>query len=128
MKKDNRSPFAERLIELRKKAHLRQEDVAERLNLCRTAYTKYENDKAEPDKTRLMTLAEMFGVTVGYLVGAQEDDQPAVLADPAADQSTVSLSAQELELIASFRRLPVENQDALLKAARTMVDQTRNEN
>jgi transcriptional regulator with XRE-family HTH domain len=127
MKKDNRSPFAERLIELRKKAHLRQEDVAEKLNLCRTAYTKYENDRAEPDKTRLMTLAEMFGVTVGYLVGAQEDDQTAVLADPATDQSAISLTAQELELIASFRRLPPEKQDALLQTGRALIEQNRKE-
>ena len=127
MKKDNRSPFAERLIELRKKAHLRQEDVAEKLNLCRTAYTKYENDKAEPDKTRLMTLAEMFGVTVGYLVGAQEDDQNAILADPSTDQAAIDLTAQELELVASFRRLSPEKQDALLQAGRSLIEQNRNE-
>lgn len=69
----------------------------------------------------------MFGVTVGYLVGAQEDEPTAALADPATDPTAISLSAQETELIANFRRLPSEMQDALLQTERTMIEQIREE-
>ena len=56
--------LGEKLRAARKAKRLRQQDVAEMLNLSRTAYVKYEEDKAEPSLPSFRLLAEIYGVTM----------------------------------------------------------------
>jgi transcriptional regulator with XRE-family HTH domain len=127
MKRDDLSPFALRLRTLRKQAHMRQEDVAKMLNLTRTAYTKYENDHAKPEQSRLVSLAELFGVSVDFLLGKETDESTPALADPTAPTVTVELTPREQELLTAFRRLTPAQQDTLLQKGHTMVEETRAE-
>ena len=98
--------FSARLRTLRKTAHLTQEDVAARLNIHRTTYTKYETAKASPDQACLLQLAEMFHVTVDYLLG-KEASPDTELQDGTA---VLTLNAQEQAMLALFRQLPVHEQ------------------
>lgn len=103
---------------LRKQAGLTQADVAEALNLHRTAYTKYETDKACPDQACLLLLAELFGVTVDFLLGKDGEDPLDMLQDNA---TVVALSPKEQELVMSFRRLTDEQQQLLLQTERQLL-------
>ena len=124
MNRDDRSAFALRLRTLRKAAHLTQGDVAEKLNIHRTAYTKYETDRANPDKTCLLMLAELFGVSVDELLG-KEPTMTAFLQDSAASETVVCLTSREQELLSTFRRLTTEQQDQLLHDGREYEQKNR---
>ncbi len=110
MARREKSAFALRLRTLRKKAGMTQADVADRLNMHRTTYTKYETDKTHVDQVYLVALAELFHVSIDYLLG-KEGEEVSLLEDSVPH---VILSAQETELMALFRHLTPEQQRLLL--------------
>ena len=59
----------ERLKNLRIKKGLYQKDVAAVLGVDRTTYVKYENGDSEPSYDVLSKLADLFNVSVDYLLG-----------------------------------------------------------
>lgn len=124
MPRDNLSPLAMRLRMLRKQHHMTQADVAKELNLHRTSYTNYETDGSRPDPATLRLLAEMFGVTVDYLLGNGDEDPIAVLQDNA---TVVALSPEEMELVSSFRRLTESQQQLILQNERALLDAAHKE-
>ena len=63
------SAFSERLKETRKKAGLTQEDVAKQLGITRPAYTQYETDKTQPSLEIAAKIADIFKVSLDYLIG-----------------------------------------------------------
>lgn len=118
MAQKERSAFALRLRMLRKKHGMTQADIADKINLTRTAYTKYETDKACPDQACLKMLAEIYAVSVDFLLGKDGDDPAAILQDNA---SMVTLSPEEQELITSFRRLTDTQRRLLLQTERELL-------
>ena len=59
----------ENLFELRRKAGLSQEELADRIGVSRQAVGKWENAAAVPELDKLIALSEVFGVGVGELLG-----------------------------------------------------------
>lgn len=110
----NDAVFGERLRLLRKQAKMTQQAVADRLNIHRSTYTKYETDNVTPDHQGLVTLSHMFGVSVDYLVGRTED--PCTLSAPAESDL---LSSQEWMLLQMFRQLSTDEQEALVQKVQT---------
>lgn len=104
--------FGARIYELRRACGLTQQAVADRLQIHRTTYTKYETGRATPDQQGLVRLAEIFGVSVDCLLGHCSDNH---VADTAGE--TVSLSAEEQALVQLFRRLNEEQRKELLNMA-----------
>lgn len=105
-----------RLKELRKQAHLTQQAVADRLRVDRTTYTKYENGRVCPDQQGLVALAELFGVSVDYLLGRDDEQTAPAVAD--AGDAPLVLSPQEKLLVQMFRQLTPEQRDELSENAR----------
>lgn len=68
---DNRSLFLARLKGLRREAGLTQFDVGMRFNVSRGAYQRWETGDAEVPVGALPTLAEMYGVSIDYLLTGQ---------------------------------------------------------
>lgn len=64
--------LGDRLHELRNKLNLRQEDVAKKIGVGRTTYAMYEQGKREPDYETLLKLADLYEVSVDYLLTGQE--------------------------------------------------------
>ena len=62
--------FGFKLAQLRKNADMTQSDLAERLSVTRQAVSKYETGDSFPDVTILVTMAEVFGVSVDELICA----------------------------------------------------------
>ena len=103
--------FGERLRALRKQARLTQEDVAKALRIHRTTYNRYEAGMVSPDQQGLVQLAEMFGVTVDYLLGREEVTSADGLSD--SDGEAIRLSVQEKQLVQMFRQLTEEERQEL---------------
>lgn len=60
--------FSERLMILRKQAGLSQEQLADRLGVTRQSVSKWESGTALPELVKLISLSEIFGVSLDYLV------------------------------------------------------------
>lgn len=67
--------FAQRLKILRKEKHLSQASLAEKLGISQQAVGKWETTKSQPDPTTLQILADMFSVSVDYLLGRDNSTQ-----------------------------------------------------
>lgn len=63
----------ERLLQLRNKKGMTQEDLAEYLNVSRQSVSKWELNKTLPDVEKLMLLSDLYEVTLDYLVKGVEE-------------------------------------------------------
>ena len=64
--------FQERLTEQRRLNQLTQKQVAEYLKISQPSYIRYENGSAEPNLENLSRLADLFDVSVDYLLGRSD--------------------------------------------------------
>lgn len=65
--------YAARLKALRKEKGLTQQDVADQLGVNKQTVSGYERGARKPDFERLDALAELFDVSIAYLVGSQDE-------------------------------------------------------
>ncbi|MBR3778162.1 MAG: helix-turn-helix domain-containing protein [Clostridia bacterium] len=114
--------FGERLLHLRKQTGLTQQAVADKLNIHRTSYTKYETGVVTPDHQGLVALAELFGVTVDYLVGHDEPSTPSVTD---AEGERMHLTLQEQLLVQMFRQLNYADQQTLVQQVQRTCQQLK---
>lgn len=75
--------IAKNLSDLRKRQGMTQLELAERLNYSDKAVSKWERGESLPDITVIKSIADLFGVTVDYLITEEhEEPAPAVEAPP----------------------------------------------
>ena len=60
--------FGERLVQLRNIKNISQEELADMLDVSRQSISKWENDKAYPEMTRLLMMSDYFEVSLDYLM------------------------------------------------------------
>ena len=60
--------FSEKLTQLRRREGLSQEQLADRLEVTRQSVSKWESGAAMPELVKLISLSELFGVSIDYLV------------------------------------------------------------
>lgn len=58
---------------LREDHDLRQREVAAALNVSQNTYSQYENGVIELTASNLIKLADLYGVSVDYLLGRTKD-------------------------------------------------------
>ncbi len=68
--------FASNLIRLRTGAGLKQTELGEKLNYSDKSISKWERAEALPDAAVLKKMAEIFGVTVDYLLTGHDQWEP----------------------------------------------------
>lgn len=64
--------FKNRLTELRKQNLLSQREMAQKLGISQPSYVRYENGTAQPNLDRLVMIADIFDVSLDYLVGREK--------------------------------------------------------
>ena len=64
--------FGNKLLQLRKDRKMSQDTLAEKLNVSRQAVSKWELDEALPDTNNIIKIADLFYVSVEYLVNEDE--------------------------------------------------------
>lgn len=67
--------IAKRIFDLRKKAGLSQEDLANKCNVSRQAVSKWESEQAMPDIEKILQMCEVFGVSTDYLLKGNAEDK-----------------------------------------------------
>lgn len=65
-----------RVAQKRKELGLSQEALGEKLGVSRQSIYKWESDGALPEVEKLVALSRLFGVSVGWLLGVEEDAAP----------------------------------------------------
>ncbi|MDE5557173.1 MAG: helix-turn-helix domain-containing protein [Ruminococcus sp.] len=60
--------LADKIIELRKKAGLSQDELAEQMDVSRQSVSKWEGAQSVPDLNKILKLSEIFGVSIDYLL------------------------------------------------------------
>lgn len=63
----------QRIAQKRKELGLSQEGLGEQLGVSRQAIYKWESDASLPEIDKLITLSKIFSVSVGWLLGVEED-------------------------------------------------------
>ena len=79
-----RTIIATNITSLRKNRGMTQQDLALRLNYTDKAISKWERGESIPDVVVLKQIADMFGVTVDYLL-QEEHEIPQTFADPSIE-------------------------------------------
>ncbi len=75
---DYKRIFASNLYELRKQSDITQAELGERLHYSDKAVSKWERGECVPDVAVLIQLAEMFGVSVDYLIHERSRPDPSL--------------------------------------------------
>ncbi len=82
--------MGQRITRQRKKLGLSQEQLGEQLGVSRQSISRWEADGAVPEIDKLVAMSKLFCVSVGWLLGVEETEQP-VQEEP--------LSEKQLELL-----------------------------
>ena len=64
--------FSKRILELRKQNNYTQQKVSQILGIKQPSYIRYENNNAEPTLANLVKLADLYDVSVDYLLGRKD--------------------------------------------------------
>lgn len=65
--------FGKRLKRLRIENNLSQDEVAKELHVSGSAIGMYERDEREPDISKLIQLAQIFHISLGYMITGEHD-------------------------------------------------------
>ena len=110
-----------RLKELRLEKGLRQKDVAEKIGVCTASYGFYENWINKPDPETLIKLADLYDVSIDYLLGLEDD-----FGQRQPRNDVVGLSAEEWQLVEDYRKLSPALKEMLQDTIKTWSDSTAN--
>ena len=100
---DIKSIVARNIVELRQANHMTQLDLAERLNYSDKTISKWERAESTPDIAVLIEIAQLFGVTLDYLVKAEHDDvqevQKPALEEPKYNRKAIAYISESVAWI-----------------------------
>jgi len=86
----------QRIAQMRKELSLSQEMLGEKLEVSRQAISKWESDRGLPEIDKLVTMSRLFGVSVGWLLGTEEN--PAA-AENSGNAAPGELTAEQLRMV-----------------------------
>lgn len=101
-----------RIKELRKQRKLTQKQLADRINVDCSAVTKWETGKANPDFEKQQLLADIFGVSVDYLLGransTQTEAKPKGIRIPVLGNVAAGIPIEAIEEIVDYEEISEE--------------------
>ena len=123
--------LSQRLRAIRLEHNLTQKNIADVLGVDRTTYTLYETGATSPSPDTLYKLSRMYDVTVGYLMGVEEN-HPVRKLDKLPGQAVLSagtdpiamLRPEEKRLLLCFRVLDEKTREQALELLRKMAKET----
>lgn len=99
-----------RIREARKQAGIKQVDLCARLGISQGALSGWENGKYEPDCTGWLSLAEVLGVSVDYLMGGTSSVHL-----PSNVAQDYDLSPDEEQLLTMYRSMNQQGKEYILQ-------------
>lgn len=76
--------FSEKIKEIRKMQNLTQEQFAEKIFISRNAVAKWESDKGYPDIQNLITISEVFEISLDDLIKNDKKLKTKIILDSAS--------------------------------------------
>jgi transcriptional regulator with XRE-family HTH domain len=92
--------YGTRIAELREKRGWKQEELAQILGITRAALSHYEKNRRKPDFDTLTKLANLFGVSIDYLIGRIPHTQNDM--DPDVKQFIDHLELSDKDILSRF--------------------------
>lgn len=115
-----RPPFGQNLYTLRRAAGLTQEAIALQLGLDRSSYTYYETGVSTPTIANLKQLADIFGVSVDFLLNRESRAVALTVQDevdlPDSVRVLSGLTKDEKALLMCYRRLSDDEKTTFVDA------------
>lgn len=111
-----------RIRELRKAKNLTQGDLAKMLNTTTSNVSGWECGKWQPDNDTLIKLAEIYNVSIDYLLGREEITEEERAAGASATKK-ISITPIEDEMLYLFREVGKRHGE---KGQRAMLDLAEN--
>lgn len=114
---------------MRKDRNLTQQNVADVLGIDRTTYTVYELGSSTPSPATLVKLSMIYNVTVGYLLGVEENNPELCLEAGSApapilgDDPLARLKKDEKELLLYYRVIPMADKRAIIEELKKCAQQ-----
>ena len=123
--------LGDRLRAIRKEYGLTQQNIADVLGVDRTTYTVYEGGSITPSPATLVKLSQIYNVTVGYLIGVEEN-HPELRKIPEEKQREKLLSSdpisllkkEEKELLLYFRVISDEEKRKIIDEMKTLAQRS----
>ncbi|MHB0809144.1 MAG: helix-turn-helix transcriptional regulator [Facklamia hominis] len=117
--------LAEKIYQLRKAKNWSQEDLAAKIGVSRQSVSKWERGEALPDLERMISLSDIFGVSIDDLIRSNkitEDEKEdlqsqAKTTPPQTDQETPLTSLNEIDLASAHNYLQVKQVTSQSNAA-----------
>ena len=97
--------LADKIIDLRKKNGWSQEELAEKLDVSRQSNSKWESAQSVPDLSRVIRMAELFGVSTDYLLKDDMESLEPVESMAAAESSARLVTMEEANAFLGMREL-----------------------
>lgn len=88
--------LADKIINLRKKSGMSQEDLAGKLNVSRHSVSKWESAQSIPDLDKIIQMSSIFGVSTDFLLKDEiELEDTSALVDTEPDSVTRRVSMEQ---------------------------------
>ncbi|MBP3375444.1 MAG: helix-turn-helix transcriptional regulator [Clostridia bacterium] len=97
---DLKQIISQNIVALRRESGMTQIELAEKLNYSDKAVSKWERGESIPDITVLKAIADLFGVTVDYLIKEEHTDSDRRGDQP--DEATLARRAHKHAMITSM--------------------------
>ena len=85
--------LADKIMNLRKKACMSQEELADKLNVSRQSVSKWESAQSIPDLDKIIALSKIFGVSTDFLLKNEIEMQ-----DPIEDNTNYESNTKKVSL------------------------------
>ena len=86
--------LGEKLLDLRKKAGLSQEEVADKLGVSRQTVSKWETDQTVPELIKAKFICQLYNVSYDYLISESHTD---------SDVTSIEMIADEIDWTSAWK-------------------------
>ncbi|MFD2611104.1 helix-turn-helix domain-containing protein [Paenibacillus gansuensis] len=93
-------PYGTIIHNLREKQGFTQEELASRLGISRASLSHYETNRREPDYETLTKIADLFKVSIDYLIG--RTSETSAVPEPAVHDFVSELELSDEELLEKY--------------------------
>lgn len=97
-----------RIKEAREARGWTQEQLAEAVNTTQQTIQRWESGQTDVKSNQIKAISKALGVTVSFIMNVNDDD----------DENTITMSADEEELIACYRKMGDAERQHILFSAR----------
>lgn len=97
--------LGERIKSIRMKKNISQKELAEALNVNRSAISLYETNRKSPSRENTYKIATVLGVSIDYLLGLQTD----------LSLQTENINSETAHLMKRLDNMPQETKQNIIK-------------